>query len=99
MANSHTHTQVIIKYKEFILFYSRANTEIHASKPHTPTGKPPAIRHQENQPECFKRILEPSLFKVFINDLDTRLEGIPSKFADDVKLGGAVEGRGLVERP
>lgn len=36
-------------------------------------------------------ILVPALFNVFINNLDARLISIPSKFADDTKLGEAVD--------
>lgn len=36
-------------------------------------------------------ILVPALFNVFVSGLDTRLEGILSKFVNDTKLGGIVE--------
>jgi len=45
--------------------------------------------------------LGPILFNVFVNDLDAGLEGIPSTFADNSKLGGAadsLEGREALQR-
>jgi len=45
--------------------------------------------------------LGPVLFNVCINDLDAELEGIVSQFADDPKLGGAVDflkGREALQR-
>ena len=46
-------------------------------------------------------ILGPVFFNVFKNDLDARLKGILSTFADDIKLRGAIdslEGREALQR-
>ncbi|KAJ7417035.1 rna-directed dna polymerase from mobile element jockey-like [Pitangus sulphuratus] len=46
-------------------------------------------------------ILGPVLFNIFINVFNAGLEGIPSKFDDDAKLGGAVDslkGREALQR-
>jgi len=40
-------------------------------------------------PQC--SILELVIFNVFISDLDTGLEDIPSNFAEDIKLVGALD--------
>ncbi|KAJ7397014.1 hypothetical protein BTVI_139527 [Pitangus sulphuratus] len=46
-------------------------------------------------------ILSPVLFNIFINDLNKGLEGILSKFAENIELGGAtksLEGREALQR-
>ena len=36
-------------------------------------------------------VLGPLLFVIYINDLDEKLGGMVSKFADDTKIGGILE--------
>ncbi|PKU44872.1 rna-directed dna polymerase from mobile element jockey-like [Limosa lapponica baueri] len=46
-------------------------------------------------------ILDPMLFNTFVGGMDSRIECTLSKFADDSKLGGAVdtlEGRDAIQR-
>ena len=35
-------------------------------------------------------VLGPQLFTIYINDLDTEIEGSIAKFADDTKIGGTI---------
>jgi len=35
-------------------------------------------------------VLRPQLFAIYINDLDTEIEGTIAKFADDAKIGAIV---------
>lgn len=46
-------------------------------------------------------ILSPTLFNIFVSDLDDRIESTLTKFVDDAKLGGEVgisEGKAILQR-
>ncbi|GAB0209661.1 cAMP-dependent protein kinase inhibitor alpha [Grus japonensis] len=67
------------------------------------TSRKAHVGHQKEPltPPSGRSILGPVLFNIFVGDMDSDIECIVSKFADDTKLSGVVdtlEGRDPIQR-